>query len=778
MRRSISAPLVKSGVARPVRMPPRRSPNTTSPSFGGLGGTGRRTPERTPPMTSQGGPTTRSRAARASSVPAEKSAMETGPLARTTARGVLRGPPTTGRKDQGAQPATTSHAGTAARDLLAALTPRSTPEGAVGPVRTPALQRGSPSPRMTPPTPTTIYGVAPGVTATPPLVPAASGSATLTTCTVTVTTCGGPVMSTGFLAGRGATPPSRSSPLPTIREVSPGGELLDTPDVEVERTQPPAEGEGFEYLLDPFTELEVDRRLRRMTNSAPGPDGITYRDLRGADPGVRLLTAFFNACLRYETVPASWKTSNTVLVYKKGDRGDIENWRPLALGDTTPKLFAALVADRLTDWTVNNNILSPAQKGFLRDEGCFEHNFVLQEILTEARRTRREAVVAWLDLSNAFGSVPHAVIRRALVRSGVPGGIVNIWQSMYDGCTTRVRAADGLTAPIPVRSGVRQGCPLSPIIFDLAIDSVLRAVTDVDAGYDLLGSRVSILAYADDIALVADTPGGMQRLLAAAEEGASSVGLRFNPAKCATLHIGAGAGSGVLPTTFQIQGSPVRPLASGEPYHHLGIPTGCSVDQTPFTNIGGVLEDLGAVDRSVLAPWQKIEVVATNILPRLDFLLRGATVEKRPLKAADLEIRRKAKAWLNLPQRASAEVVYLPPKRGGCGLLPLADLADVLSVAHAYRMLTAGDETVRTLAWASLRGVVARRIGSPPNNGDLAAFLSARSRGGFEMGGSAPCGRRPGMLRGGSLKGCPFGGNGARRPRSSWSCAGGPEVTR
>ncbi|KAL6417696.1 hypothetical protein ACFW04_012572 [Cataglyphis niger] len=192
----------------------------------------------------------------------------------------------------------------------------------------------------------------------------------------------------------------------------------------------------------------------------------------------------------------------------------------------------------------------------------------------------------------------------------------------------------------------------------------------------------------------------MQRLLAAAEEGASSVGLRFNPAKCAALHIGAGAGSGVLPTTFRIQGSPVRPLASGEPYHHLGIPT-CSVDQIPFTNIGGVLKDLGAVDRSVLAPWQKIEVVATNILPRLDFLLRGAT-EKRPLKAADLEIRRKAKGWLNLPQRASAEVVYLPPKRGGCGLLPLADLADVLSVAHAFRMLMAGDETVRALAWASL----------------------------------------------------------------------------
>ncbi|KAL6417390.1 hypothetical protein ACFW04_012782 [Cataglyphis niger] len=221
----------------------------------------------------------------------------------------------------------------------------------------------------------------------------------------------------------------------------------------------------------------------------------------------------------------------------------------------------------------------------------------------------------------------------------------------------------------------------------------------------------------------------MQRLLAAAEEGASSVGLRFNPAKCAALHIGAGAGSGVLPTTFRIQGSSVRLLASGEPYHHLGISTACSVDQISFTNIGGVLKDLGAVDRSVLAPWQKIEVVATNILPRLDFLLRGAT-EKRPLKAADLEIRRKAKGWLNLPQRAS-----------GVGLLPLADLADVLSVAHAFRMLTAGDETVRALAWASLWEVVARGIGRPPNNGDLAAFLSGSLERRFRDGGersSAP----------------------------------------
>ena len=498
----------------------------------------------------------------------------------------------------------------------------------------------------------------------------------------------------------------------------------------------PASQEDVERLTVPFEEREVDRRLRRMTNSAPGPDGVTYRDLRGADPGARLLAALFNICARLQTVPSSWKTSNTILVYKKGDRADLSNWRPLALGDTMPKLFAALIADRLTDWAIDREKLSPAQKGFLRDEGCYEHNFVLQEILTDARRRRGQAVVAWLDLSNAFGSVPHATIRRAFVQSGVPRSVIEIWQSMYDNCTTRVRTVDGYTAPIPIRSGVRQGCPLSPIAFDLAIDSVLRAATAVEAGYELNGVKWSVMAYADDIALVSDTPEGMQRLLAAVEGEALSVGLRFNPAKCATLHIGAGRGGRVLPTGFTVQGQPVPSLAEGEPYRHLGVPTGFSVDQTPYSTINGLLEDLGKVNRSLLTPWQRAEVVATFLLPRLDFLLRGAAVEKGPLKAADLQIRRYAKSWLNLPQRASAEVVYLPPRWGGCGLLPMTDLADVLLVAHAFRILTARDAAVRDLAWASLRGVVGRRIGHAPDCDEIASFLSGslegRMRGGGE----------------------------------------------
>ncbi|XP_048514042.1 uncharacterized protein LOC125501691 [Athalia rosae] len=484
-------------------------------------------------------------------------------------------------------------------------------------------------------------------------------------------------------------------------------------------------------LLQPFSVMEVDLRLRRMSNTAPGPDGLTYRDLRGADPDCRLLTSLFNACRRLEAIPDIWKSSNTVLIHKKGDRDDLSNWRPLALGDTTPKLFAAVLADRLLKWTIRNKRLSTAQKGFLPCEGCFEHNFVLQEVLNDARRRGRQVVVAWLDLTNAFGSVPHASIHRALEEAGLPLAIRNIVESMYDGCSTRVRTADGLTDPIIMNAGVKQGCPMSPVVFNLAEEPVLRAAASSDAGYTLQGHRHNILAYADDLVLIADAAEGMEELLRRVESAANGIGLHFNPAKCASLHQDCRGTRRVVPTRFKIQDTEIRALAAGESYQHLGVPTGFQVKQTPILTIGELVRDLRAVDESLLTPWQKAETVATFLLPRLGFLLRGAHVEKGPLKEADRLIKKLAKKWLHLPQRASAEIVFLPPSRGGCGLLPLADLGDILTIGHAFRLLTVEDEVVRGLAWSSLEAAVARKIGRNPSAADLATYLSGSLEGEF-----------------------------------------------
>ncbi|CAB0033875.1 unnamed protein product [Trichogramma brassicae] len=466
-------------------------------------------------------------------------------------------------------------------------------------------------------------------------------------------------------------------------------------------------------LVRPFERAEVSLKLKGMNNSSPGPDGVTYWDLKRADPGCHVLAALFNACLRTGLVPQCWKSSSTILLHKKGDRADIGNWRPIAMGDTTAKLFASLVADRLTTWAVVNQRISPSQKGFLPYEGCLEHNFVLGEILRDAKARRKEVVVAWLDLSNAFGSVPHASIHEALDRHSVPLPIRNLVRSSYEEVSTSVKTAGAITDPVRILSGVRQGCPLSPIVFNLALEPVVRAVQATGRGYALSGQTYNNLFYADDGALVSDSPDGMRLLLRSAEDAAAAVGLRFNPSKSATLHLkGAARARGPRHAFF------FHPRV-GDALHarRRGLRTSRRTHRLP--------------DQSLLAPWQKLEVAAAFILPRLDFCLQGSHVEKGPLSEADKVVKKLAKGWMHLPQRASAEVVFLPPNMGGGGILPLADMADLYTVAHAFKLLSSRDAAVAGLARSSLECVAAKRLGRIAAEQDLADYLSGVVDGDF-----------------------------------------------
>jgi hypothetical protein len=82
----------------------------------------------------------------------------------------------------------------------------------------------------------------------------------------------------------------------------------------------------------------------------------------------------------------------------------------------------------------------------------------------------------------------------------------------------------------------------------------------------------------------------------------------------------------------------------------------------------------------------------------MDFCVRGSYVEKDPLVRLDRALKRTAKHRMSLYQRASAELVFLLPRAGGGGLLTFADLADVLIIAHAFRILSSEDVEVRELA--------------------------------------------------------------------------------
>ena len=485
---------------------------------------------------------------------------------------------------------------------------------------------------------------------------------------------------------------------------------------------PPTQQEDLK-LVEVISKAEITARLQRVGNTAPGPDGVTYAAIRSKDRGAHVLFEVFRVCLTHKKIPGAWKEARTVLIHKKGDKADLGNWRPISLSSCLYKIYTGILADRLSHWAATTGAVSPVQKGFMPAEGCLEHNFLIQQCLDDARVLGKDLTITWLDLRNAFGSVPHAAILALLRQHGVHHDLVDVIQEAYTGSSTTISTASGDSRAVPMASGVKQGDPLSPMTFNLVIEVIIRSAIAkaLEYGYIMHGAKICCLGYADDLVVVGKSSSDTQALLDIIGKAASWLGLHFNAAKCATLCI---RGNKARRVATRIQGQPIKCMEQGEAYQHLGVPTGLYVDQTPDDTIAHMIADLQAVEASLLTDWQKLDAIRTFILPQAQFVLLTARVAKKSFELLDKAVKRVAKAALHLPRRASPELVYIPTRQGGANIVPLSELADVGAVTRAYKMLTCPDPLVQQVAERSLKRVVTEAVGGPPTNGDVTSFLS------------------------------------------------------
>ncbi|XP_064462369.1 uncharacterized protein LOC135372840 [Ornithodoros turicata] len=446
-------------------------------------------------------------------------------------------------------------------------------------------------------------------------------------------------------------------------------------DTELLCSRTPAE-EGINS--EPFSPEEVRARLRRCESTAPGDDQLTYAHWKAVDPGCYFLAAVFNVCLLYRRVPSSWCATRTVLIYKKGDRQDPSNWRPICLGRTIAKLYAGCWASRLQCWIQDEEVLSKCQKGFLPHGGVFEHNFVLQERFNNARSGGNELCVGMLDYTNAFRSVPHNALVDTVKGAGTGATFVEVIQDLYSENTTTVLSSNGCTEPIPTRAGIRQGCPLSGLLFNPVVDPIIRRI---QGG----GKEHRILAYADDITALAPDPTTLQTCidLVASMSTKRPVGLRD--------------------TTFTVLGDPIPALEEFASHPFLGKPVGFNILPE-----GSTVSDANATGQkilnSMLSPWQRLDAVKTFVLSAQNFEMRlGAT----------------------------NDYLYGSKNSGACAIPLAAELSDLSRIDSAFKLLTSKDEEVKILACNALESTTEGRLRRKATERDIEDFLSGENEGEF-----------------------------------------------
>ena len=305
----------------------------------------------------------------------------------------------------------------------------------------------------------------------------------------------------------------------------------------------------------PLTLNECSVALSNMPASkSPGIDGFPaefYRkfwDLLGPD-----LVDVFNFCSDHGSLPQSLRKGAITLLYKKGDCLDAKNWRPITLLCADYKIAAKALANRLL--LVISSVVSPDQSCGIPGRFSGENIRLLQDVADFADRNGIGGAIVSLDQEKAFDRVEHCYMLKVLERMGF-GSSFRQWISLlYANVYSAVSVNGFLTEFFPVTRGVRQGCPLSPLLYVLVMESLacaVRADPTID-GFPLPGGNqvVKLSQYADDTSCLVTSDASLRALFDLFSKYELASGARLNRSKCCGLLLGPWRSRSSLPVDLR-----------------------------------------------------------------------------------------------------------------------------------------------------------------------------------------------------------------------------------
>lgn len=278
---------------------------------------------------------------------------------------------------------------------------------------------------------------------------------------------------------------------------------------------PPA-ADGAELNV-PFTAATVTKGIQSLHGGKATVGVLKLDALSAADAELApCLAAIFNACHRVGAMPRPWALCGITPIHKGGDITDPGNYRGIAVGSLLAKLYAAMLNQRLMEWTERHGLRARGQAGFRKDHRTTDQVFVLRTLIERARADKAPLYTCYVDFKKAYDTIPRDLLWLKLQRIGVHGQFLRAVQALYAEVPMGVQLADGMSTTFNSLLGVKQGCPLSPTLFGIFIDDFQAELANGAVGFDLpslAGVPTPALFYADDLALVSTTTAGLQAQL-------------------------------------------------------------------------------------------------------------------------------------------------------------------------------------------------------------------------------------------------------------------------
>ena len=237
-----------------------------------------------------------------------------------------------------------------------------------------------------------------------------------------------------------------------------------------------------ENLDLPPTQKELKDAIKQMNcGKAPGKDGIPaeiYKVL-----GVTAFNAFHEVLIKIwtdEDLPPDLRDATIVSLYKnKGSRLDCGNFRGISLLSIAGKILARILLNRLIS-NVSESNLPEAQCGFRPGRSTTDMVFAVRQVQEKCIEQQMDFYAVFIDLTKAFDTVNREALWIILMKLGCPKRFTNLIRLFHDDMTGQVLSNGDFTDSFNISNGVKQGCVLAPVLFNLYFTQVLcHAVKDL-----------------------------------------------------------------------------------------------------------------------------------------------------------------------------------------------------------------------------------------------------------------------------------------------------------
>ena len=277
-----------------------------------------------------------------------------------------------------------------------------------------------------------------------------------------------------------------------------------------------------------------------MTNGkSPGTDNIQIEVIKaGGEEVTKAIHRLCNMIWKTNSWPEDWKKSVYIILPRESDARVFENNRTIALISHASKILLKVIQKRLEPYIERE--LANTQAGIRKGRGCRDYVANIRWMMEAAHEYQQDLYMCFIDYSNAFDRVDHNMLSNVFREMGIPEHLIILMFNLYQNQKATVRTEHGNSGWLGIEKGVRQGCILSPYLFNRYSEAIMRkaCLGEAKDGIRMGCLKVNNLIYADDTILIATTKEVLACLLGKVKEVSEKFGLFLNFKKAKVMTTG------------------------------------------------------------------------------------------------------------------------------------------------------------------------------------------------------------------------------------------------